>query len=189
MKAIPEIQTSTITHVHDWFDAIIRYATKAWGKMAAEGLDWMPLAHILTPTGDGKTYTQHVIPMPFTDDNEKHMMIGMLKNLCKLHGAVGFCLVTEAWLLALQPTEDVKKALDKNQYPGGIPPRDHKDRIETFIITMETANNVKQRTWRIVRPSTGKKPYLKDWADARHLSGIQGQMVGVLAEDPELNLN
>lgn len=125
---------------------------------------------------DGKI---SAMPIPTQSDQAKEVLTTMvIPTAIKKTGATMIATVNEAWMRVQNPTEKVNHS---------IPVRDHADKVEIVMVTIETKLSTEMLLWKIRRPE-GADPYLEfDKETSNNTTQIGGRFANILGQKPSKN--
>lgn len=87
-----------------------------------------------------------LIAAPWTSENEKAIMLGMIKKHFEENGVEAYALVSEIWMRSFAPDR---------MPPPGVMVSDYEDREEAVQIMVVDRNGVDVRIYPIERPTDG----------------------------------
>jgi len=177
------ISSTIVKNVSKWKENVLESAVESWNRNRDKNQEWFPMTDILLH--DKGEYKNALVVVPFANDQQKSMMMKCLKEFCIEFKAIGFSLMTEVWMVILDT-----KDRDTDNYESGIKKvSKHKDRIECFIVSLETTHETELHTYEIIRDDNKEKsPYLRKM-NSTYPSKIEGSMMHILSKDINLNLN
>jgi hypothetical protein len=102
-----------------------------------------------------------VVGTPWNGEQDKKLMILVMRDMLKQEGALSYSFMSEAWAA----TEDLK-------HPTGLQPSQREDRREVVIINACDHNGGKMRVYEMKRGANGRVSALvQDQTEADHFEG------------------
>lgn len=121
-----------------------------------------------------------IMPIPADSDAQKEMLVtAVIPAVIKKYNAQMIATVNEAWMR----TQKTDSPIDHS-----VPVRDHKDKIEIVMMTIETKVQTEMIIWDIVRPEN-KEPYIKinDTVNSSKGAQVKGRYANLLGIKPGVN--
>lgn len=121
-----------------------------------------------------------MMPIPANSDAQKDILVDtIIPAVIKQTNAQMIATVNEAWMRTQTPNTPVDHS---------IPVRDHKDKIEIIMMTIETRVNTEMVVWNIIRPDN-KEPYieLNETANSAKGAQVKGRYANLLGQKPSKN--
>jgi hypothetical protein len=131
-----------------------------------EGAEMVPTWHIQTPKGEPDI----IAATPWGDDDDKAMVVSLMRFMLKEKKAESYSFMSEAWVA----TEDVN-------HPTGLMPRDREDRREVVIIN--AYDRLGMGTMRVYEIKRGPDGIVTELVMDPPLDGFSGRLANLFKDE------